>query len=379
MTGTPFSTPQSVQIFHSLGFPLGVLIKDAFNNPVPNIPVTFTVPSSGPSLYLTLATVETDSAGRAVAAQSGSNNLLGSYTVTASATSLPFVAFALTNISTGVSWLASNFTLAAPANLGATFPVAPSVTAYDEGDNPLPGIAITFTAPASGASGTFSNGSNVITMTTNALGTAAAPYTANHTGGAYNIWAATVLGVGTTIPVLNVGPPAYLACVAGCAQSAYVGGQFAPIQVGVYDSWGTPVAGAPITITSTPNPIDNGYAGNPPAFAYFVSGTTSSSFLLARSATATSGAYNTASWGVATFTAMPNCGPSELLDHTGSVFESWEYAMSATSGAASSGPFNYDSNYGDNFMNLPTPSWMLGCNPQTLGGPLMLPFGTVVQ
>ncbi|HEX8887641.1 MAG TPA: Calx-beta domain-containing protein [Pyrinomonadaceae bacterium] len=54
--------------------------------------------------------------------------------------------------------------------------------------NPGIGISVTFTAPATGASGTFQGNGNTVTVQTNASGVATAPvFTANGTGGNYNV------------------------------------------------------------------------------------------------------------------------------------------------------------------------------------------------
>ena len=62
------------------------------------------------------------------------------------------------------------------------------------GGNPVSGVTVTFTPPASGASGTFAGGVN--TAVTNGSGLAtSAVFTANTTAGAYNV-AASAAGVG---------------------------------------------------------------------------------------------------------------------------------------------------------------------------------------
>jgi hypothetical protein len=71
----------------------------------------------------------------------------------------------------------------------------------DANNNPLGGVTVTFTAPASGASGTFASGTfaggTTATATTNGSGLATAPtFTANGTTGSYTV-TATVSGVAT--------------------------------------------------------------------------------------------------------------------------------------------------------------------------------------
>jgi len=68
---------------------------------------------------------------------------------------------------------------------------APAVTVTDAGNNPVPGVNVTFTAPGAGASGAFANATATIAVATNASGVAAAPFTANATtGGPYTVTAA---------------------------------------------------------------------------------------------------------------------------------------------------------------------------------------------
>ncbi|MEY2495664.1 MAG: hypothetical protein QOJ45_2156 [Verrucomicrobiota bacterium] len=79
--------------------------------------------------------------------------------------------------------------------VNTAFPVALKATVTESG-NPVSGISVTFTAPASGASGTFSSG-NTATAVTGANGVATAPtFTANGTPGSYTV-AATVVGIAT--------------------------------------------------------------------------------------------------------------------------------------------------------------------------------------
>jgi len=69
-------------------------------------------------------------------------------------------------------------------------------TVKDAGGNLVPGVVVTFTAPTSGASGTFAG--NVRTATTNASGVATSvTFTANSTAGSYTV-TGSVQGVSAT-------------------------------------------------------------------------------------------------------------------------------------------------------------------------------------
>ena len=79
------------------------------------------------------------------------------------------------------------------ATVNTTFPTNLQATVVESG-SPVTGVAVTFTPPASGASGTFAGG-NPAMATTDSNGVATAPpFTANGTAGSYNV-AATANGI----------------------------------------------------------------------------------------------------------------------------------------------------------------------------------------
>ncbi len=88
------------------------------------------------------------------------------------------------------------------------FPSALSVVARDMASNPVQGIGVTFTAPTSGASATFTGGVSMVTITTDAAGIATAPaLTANGTLGTYSVQA-TVSPLSASFTLTNGQPPA---------------------------------------------------------------------------------------------------------------------------------------------------------------------------
>jgi hypothetical protein len=131
------------------------------------------------------------------------------------------------------------------------------------------GIPVTFTAPASGASGVFSNSaSNIVIVGADASGTVAAPpFTANTTAGSYTVTASsqygsvsfslnnTVAGVWCSTLDRRVsipaGEPVKLTAGVGSTQSTPAGAQF-PIRlaVTVTDAEDNPVPGALITFSA---------------------------------------------------------------------------------------------------------------------------------
>jgi uncharacterized protein YkwD len=81
------------------------------------------------------------------------------------------------------------------ATVGAAFASALQARVLNASSQPVAGVAVTFTAPVSGASGTFAGSANVATALTDATGIARSPsLTANQTAGSFTV-AATVPGL----------------------------------------------------------------------------------------------------------------------------------------------------------------------------------------
>jgi hypothetical protein len=81
------------------------------------------------------------------------------------------------------------------AAVSTSFATPPAITVTDTSGAAVPGVMVTFTAPGTGASGTFAGGTPTATSTTDINGVAAAPtFTANGTAGTYTV-TATAPGV----------------------------------------------------------------------------------------------------------------------------------------------------------------------------------------
>jgi uncharacterized repeat protein (TIGR01451 family) len=81
-------------------------------------------------------------------------------------------------------------------NVNTAFATALQATVTESG-NPQNGISVTFTAPGSSASGTFTGASTTAVVSTNSSGVATVPtFTANSIGGTYNV----VASIGTGLP-----------------------------------------------------------------------------------------------------------------------------------------------------------------------------------
>jgi hypothetical protein len=170
---------------------LQILVQDAYGNPVAaGTGVTFTAPGTGASGVFAnssnAATLQTVSGGT-ISAAFTANLTAGSYSVTLSTNGVSSPpSFTLTNLPGPPAKILITNGNNQAVTIGAAFaPLQIEVT--DIGNNPLSGINVLFTAPASGPSGAFANNQNTITLATLSNGTISAPFTANLLGGVYNV------------------------------------------------------------------------------------------------------------------------------------------------------------------------------------------------
>ena len=102
--------------------------------------------------------------------------------------------------------------------INTAFSTPLSASVRDRNNNPLAGALVTFTAPTSGASGSFSGGSTSTQINSNAAGVATAPtFTANGIGGSFSVmaragsatalFALTNIGGAQQAPMFTSGPP----------------------------------------------------------------------------------------------------------------------------------------------------------------------------
>jgi adhesin/invasin len=172
------------------------------------------------------------------------------------------------------------------------------------------GVPVTFTAPATGASGTFSaSGSNSVTVGTNASGQANAPgFIANGSSGGYTVTAGSDYGT-VTFSLTNTasGLAATITAGAPTSESVTTGSRYPqPLQATVLDANGNPVDGATVTFTLGSNDGGGsgggGGAGAATAGASFDGGASQATELTDSSGTATSPGF-TANSSAGTFTA----------------------------------------------------------------------------
>jgi Fe-S cluster assembly iron-binding protein IscA len=230
MTANAGTTPQTAPVGTAFANSLAVTVKDASNNPVSGVSVTFAAPGTGASGTFSNSTATitatTNSSGVATARFTANGTAGGPYSVSASAAGLTAVNFSLTNAAGAASSMTANAgTTPQSALVNAVFANALAVTVKDSFSNPVSGVSVTFTAPSTGAGGTFGNSSNTIVAATNSSGVASAAFTANGTsGGPYTV-SATAAGL-TTANFSLTNTPATLSATCPATNSGTVNAAF---------------------------------------------------------------------------------------------------------------------------------------------------------
>jgi hypothetical protein len=141
------------------------------------------------------ATVDVTTDGNATAPAFTANATKGSYVVSVAVGGVTTPVFNLTNLPTSATRMAIATVNGQSATIGAALVDPLSVLILDASGNGISGVPVTFTAPASGAGGTFVGGGATATVTTNSNGFANAPIlTTNTVAGAYTV-AATATGI----------------------------------------------------------------------------------------------------------------------------------------------------------------------------------------
>ena len=314
-------SPQSAQINTAFGSPLAVIVKDSGNNPVSGVVVTFTAPGSGASGSFAGAqnTSTTNASGIATSAVFTANATVGSYAVVASVTGST-ASFALTNTPGSVTTLTvvSGSPQSAPIN--TAFPSPLKVIAKDAGGNPVSGVVVTFSAPGSGASGTFAGGQNTATTDASGVATSAA-FTANGTAGSYTVNATAGAQTAGFALTNTVGVPATIAVVSGSNQSTAINTAFAsPLKVIVKDAGGNPISGVVVTFSAPGSGASGTFAGGQNTATTDASGIATSAVFTANgtaanyTVTATAGALTTSF----TLTNLPGTGATiEVVSGSG--------------------------------------------------------------
>ena len=261
------TTPSGVTIAVGSGSQQTANINAAFTNPIvatvttngsatSGVTVTFAAPTSGASAAFAggknTVTATTNASGQASATLTA-NGSVGSYSVTATAPGATGSAnFQLMNTSAGTISAVNG--IAQSTNVNTAFPLQLQAN-VTEGGTAAAGVTVTFMAPSSGASGTFTGGTNVVTAATDKNGNATVTLIANATAGSYAVNAtATSAGIaGTAVfSMTNTASlQVVLSATGGTPQSTAINTAFAlPLQATI--TGGATLSGQKVTFTAPP-------------------------------------------------------------------------------------------------------------------------------
>ncbi len=238
------STSQSATVGTAVAAPPTVLVRDAQNNPIAGVAVTFAITGGGGSLNG--ASTVTDGQGLAAVAGWTLGPVAGANAVTASASGLPNVGFSATGLAGSATTIALTAGDNQSATVGTAVAVAPAVRVSDANGNGVAGVAVTFAVSGGGGSVTgasvSTNASGIATVGSWTLGTVAGS----------NALTATASGLsGSPVGFSATGTAAAAATIAvnaGDAQTATAGTAVAVApSVLVTDGFGNPRSGVAVT------------------------------------------------------------------------------------------------------------------------------------
>ena len=236
--GTPFATPLQVRVLDSSG------------NPIAGATVLFSVSSSGASASLSSTSVTTSATGFA-SVTATANGTAGAYSVMAALSGTPTTGtFSLWNYGAATAVAVSGGS-GQSATVGTAFGAPLVVIVRDAANQPVPGVTVGFTAPASGATAALSGAS----ASTGASGTASLTATAGQLVGAYGVTASVSgIAVPATFALRNTAGAAASVTASsggGGQQLAGIGTAFSTLlAVTVKDGFGNAIPGVTVTFAS---------------------------------------------------------------------------------------------------------------------------------
>lgn len=249
-------SPQGATVGAPFAAPLVAMVTTG-GTPTSDVMVTFTAPGSGASGTFANGMAsemdQTNSSGLATSSTFTANTSAGAYSVSASAPGAANPAsYNLTNSAGPAAAVVATSGTPQSATVSTAFALPLVATVTDSHGNRR-SASVTFTAPGSGASGTFSNGTATETDRAIITGVAtSSTFKANGTvGGPYTV-TATVAGVAApaNFNLTNTAAVPVIAVQSGSGQSATVSTAFgAPLVVTVMLS-GAPISGASVTFTA---------------------------------------------------------------------------------------------------------------------------------
>jgi uncharacterized repeat protein (TIGR01451 family) len=342
----------------AFGAPLVVVVRDAVSQIVPGATVSFAAPTGGARATLSSVNVVSDATGQStITATAG--QIAGGYTVTASVSGVaPAASFFLTNNAGGGVNITATSGGGQSATIGNAFATGLGVTVTDAFGNPVAGVTVSFTAPASGARATFS-----VAAVTGATGQTGVTATANTVSGSYVV---TASAAGATTPASfaltnSPGAAASLVATSGGGQLALTGSAFAaPLIATVKDSAGNAIVGASVIFTAPGSGASA--ALSPSTAATSVSGQTN----VAATANAVAGAYvvsaSVAGVGSSVTFALSNYATLLLAPASVTVAPRASRSFAATGGQGAY-VYAFASNASGGAINASTGAYTAGATP----------------
>lgn len=261
-------TPQGATVNTIFTTSLQATVTDAAGNPVANASVTFTAVAAANGASGTFnngtasLTVTTSASGVATASTFTANAVAGAHVVNATVPGVAAPAvFNLTNTAQPLLTIAATSGTPQSAPINQQFPNKLQATVTDSTGKPVANAQVTFTAPSSGASGTFANGTATDVETTNANGAATSTtFTANATSGSYVVNATVSNGRSPAPFNLANNAPSSINAQAGTPQSTAINSVFMiALQARVADQ---NLVGVPnVSVTFTAVAAANGASG----------------------------------------------------------------------------------------------------------------------
>ncbi|MCK9410887.1 MAG: hypothetical protein M0Q53_01210 [Prolixibacteraceae bacterium] len=215
---------QSATVGNSVATQPSVIVRDANNNPVNGVAVTFAVATGGGSA--TGLNTTTNASGIAIVNSWTLGTTAGTNTLTATSGSL--TGSPVTFTATGTAGVATQIAINAgdgqSATIGTTVAIVPSVIVKDVYNNPVSGVSVTFAVASGGGSGTG------LAATTDASGIASVgSWTLGATAGTNTLTATsgTLIGSPLTFTATGTPVPPIVSTAAGgdwATGSTWVGG-----------------------------------------------------------------------------------------------------------------------------------------------------------
>jgi hypothetical protein len=252
-------TPQTRALGQSYTAAIEATVRDTASNPVEGAVVTFTSPASGASVAFTsgtagstanVVTAITNSAGKASVTVSA-NTTAGSFQVVATTTGVTGAAnFALQNVVPITNTLSISSGTPQSATITQAYGQPLKALVQNSQNQPVAGVTVTFTAPASGASVSFPSGNSAVTDT---QGIATINVNANGIAGAMSV-VASAPGVNGTadFALTNLAPvAASLTIVSGTPQTATITQSYVQtLQAVVRNNLGQTMTGVEVVFTA---------------------------------------------------------------------------------------------------------------------------------